>query len=138
MRYGRIVHREYILVFRSLKRNMTSDGAETSTFGNPNQPFFVDANELKELRGALESKNSRLMGLENVVRQLESENSSLKSQRSDDSYPSLVLFRSSIFAKLGTGFFFLSILMFGLHFTNVLRVEEVFSQLEGILLAILG
>ncbi len=117
---------------------MTSEGPDAAIVANSNQPIFVDRNELNELRGALESKNSRLMGLENVVRQLESENSSLKSQRSDDSYPSLVLFRSSIFAKLGTGFFFLSILMFGLHFTNVLRVEQVFSQLEGILLAVLG
>ncbi len=117
---------------------MASENSEASALSNSNTQFFVDPNELNELREALESKNSRLMGLENVVRQLESENTSLKSQRSDESYPSLVLFKSSIFGKLGTGFFFLSLAMFGLHFTNVLRIEQVFSQLEQILLAVLG
>ncbi len=84
---------------------------------------------LHEYKQSMESKKTRIAGMEQRILQIERENKRLKSP-SKKKGRLIVTRRSSIISMIGKVFLILAIVLLFLHFTGFLRITDIFDQFD--------
>ena len=84
---------------------------------------------LHEYKQSMESKKTRIVGMEQRILQIERENKRLKSP-SKKKGRLIVTRRSSLVSMIGKVFIIIALVLLFLHFTGFLRIPDVFDQFD--------
>ena len=84
---------------------------------------------LHEYKQSMESKKTRIVGLEQRILSLEADNKRLKAPSKKKGHLAVTR-RSSVVSIIGKAFLILALVLLFLHFTGFLRMPDVFNQFD--------
>ena len=111
-------------------RDEAEQSAEEQELGPSRGEVLRLHEKLEAYERVISDKNSRIAGLESRVQEMDTENVAAKREAARHSRP-LVLWRSSVFSKLGTFFFFITIITLVLHYAGFLSIPQLFSLFDS-------